>query len=63
VVVAEGIEDAAQRDLLVKMGCPYGQGYLFAKPVTAETVGTWLSGSHPIGTPMPTARTPSAVER
>ncbi|MFF5296327.1 putative bifunctional diguanylate cyclase/phosphodiesterase [Paractinoplanes globisporus] len=32
-VVAEGIEDAGQRDALARMGCPYGQGYLFSKPV------------------------------
>jgi diguanylate cyclase (GGDEF)-like protein/PAS domain S-box-containing protein len=32
-VVAEGIEDAGQRAALARMGCPYGQGYLFAKPV------------------------------
>ncbi|AGZ43170.1 putative bifunctional diguanylate cyclase/phosphodiesterase [Actinoplanes friuliensis] len=32
-VVAEGIEDAAQRAMLERMGCPYGQGYLFSKPV------------------------------
>jgi diguanylate cyclase (GGDEF)-like protein/PAS domain S-box-containing protein len=32
-VVAEGIEDAAQRALLERMGCPYGQGYLFARPL------------------------------
>ena len=32
-VIAEGIEDAAQRELLERMGCPYGQGYLFARPV------------------------------
>ncbi|MGX6608375.1 putative bifunctional diguanylate cyclase/phosphodiesterase [Micromonosporaceae bacterium Da 78-11] len=32
-VVAEGIEDADQRAALASMGCPYGQGYLFAKPV------------------------------
>jgi diguanylate cyclase (GGDEF)-like protein/PAS domain S-box-containing protein len=32
-VVAEGIEDAAQRELLERMGCPYGQGYLFSRPV------------------------------
>ena len=44
-VVAEGIEEAAQRALLARMGCPYGQGYLFAKPVAAETVEAWLSGS------------------
>ena len=49
VVVAEGIEDAAQRDLLAGMGCPYGQGYLFAKPVAAETVEAWLSGSQLAG--------------
>ena len=32
-VVAEGIEDAGQRAALAGMGCPYGQGYLFSKPV------------------------------
>jgi diguanylate cyclase (GGDEF)-like protein/PAS domain S-box-containing protein len=32
-VVAEGIEHAAQRELLERMGCPYGQGYLFARPL------------------------------
>lgn len=34
--VAEGIETQAQRDLLVDIGCPFGQGYYFSKPVTAE---------------------------
>ncbi|WP_067499786.1 bifunctional diguanylate cyclase/phosphodiesterase [Actinoplanes sp. TFC3] len=32
-VVAEGIEDAGQHSMLARMGCPYGQGYLFSKPV------------------------------
>ncbi|MET0495312.1 MAG: EAL domain-containing protein [Actinoplanes sp.] len=32
-VVAEGIEDAAQRVMLARMGCPYGQGYLFSRPI------------------------------
>ncbi|MDJ0325030.1 EAL domain-containing protein [Cryobacterium sp. PH31-AA6] len=32
-VVAEGIETTGQRDLLTGMGCRYGQGYLFSKPV------------------------------
>ncbi|MDB5824583.1 MAG: hypothetical protein JWR21_3287 [Herminiimonas sp.] len=36
-VVAEGIETSAQRDLLVSFGCDYGQGYLFSKPVPAES--------------------------
>ncbi|WP_031114051.1 EAL domain-containing protein, partial [Streptomyces sp. NRRL S-146] len=35
-VIAEGIEDTAQRDLLVGMGCRFGQGYLFARPMTVE---------------------------
>lgn len=35
-VIAEGIEYAAQRDLLAGMGCRFGQGYLFARPMTVE---------------------------
>jgi len=35
-VIAEGIETEVQRDLLVTMGCQYGQGYLLAMPVEAE---------------------------
>jgi EAL domain-containing protein (putative c-di-GMP-specific phosphodiesterase class I) len=31
-VVAEGIETAAQNELLSQFGCDYGQGFLFAKP-------------------------------
>jgi diguanylate cyclase (GGDEF)-like protein/PAS domain S-box-containing protein len=34
-VIAEGIEHPAQRDVLARMGCPLGQGYLFARPLTA----------------------------
>ncbi|MBK5258758.1 MAG: EAL domain-containing protein, partial [Thermoanaerobaculia bacterium] len=32
-VVAEGIETAAERDLLLFLGCEFGQGYLFARPM------------------------------
>ena len=35
-VIAEGIETVEQRDLLLAAGCDYGQGYLFAAPVSAE---------------------------
>ena len=34
-VVAEGIETTEQLECLAKLGCPYGQGYLFSKPVPA----------------------------
>jgi diguanylate cyclase (GGDEF)-like protein len=40
-VVAEGVETAAQRDLLVRMGCDELQGYLFAKPMSATALGLW----------------------
>ena len=35
-VIAEGVETTAQRDILLAMGCDYGQGYLYSKPVTAQ---------------------------
>ncbi|MDA0181866.1 EAL domain-containing protein [Solirubrobacter phytolaccae] len=35
-VVAEGIEEEAQWRTLRDLGCHYGQGFLFSKPLTAE---------------------------
>ena len=32
-LVAEGIEVTAQRDALHTLGCPMGQGFLFARPL------------------------------
>ena len=37
-VVAEGIETRAQYYLLRGMGCRYGQGYYFARPMPAEKI-------------------------
>ena len=32
-VTASGIESEAQRDLLISLGCPFGQGYLMSRPL------------------------------
>jgi EAL domain-containing protein (putative c-di-GMP-specific phosphodiesterase class I) len=37
-VVAEGIETAEQYRLLRQLGCRFGQGYFFARPLAAEAV-------------------------
>ena len=37
-VVAEGIETREQYRLLRQLGCRFGQGYLFSRPVSAEAV-------------------------
>lgn len=37
-VVAEGVETKAQLELLKHLGCERAQGYLFSKPVSAETI-------------------------
>jgi EAL domain-containing protein (putative c-di-GMP-specific phosphodiesterase class I) len=37
-VVAEGIETREQYRLLRQMGCRYGQGYLFARPMNTDAV-------------------------
>ena len=44
-VMAEGIENEVQRDLLISMGCQFGQGYLMAKPVGADQAETLLRAS------------------
>jgi len=42
-VVAEGIETPEQYELLQKLGCRYGQGFLIARPMPAEDVTRLLS--------------------
>jgi diguanylate cyclase (GGDEF)-like protein/PAS domain S-box-containing protein len=40
--IAEGIEGLVDRHLLADMGCPFGQGYLFSRPLEASEAVQWL---------------------
>ncbi len=44
-VVAEGVETAAQRDLLLQLGCTIGQGYFYSLPLSGEDFHWLLSSS------------------
>ncbi len=43
VVIAEGVETQAQRDLLLGWGCRLFQGYLFHRPQGCEDLLVWLT--------------------
>ncbi len=43
--IAEGIETEQQRDVLLEMGCKYGQGYWFGRPVTSDMATQILTES------------------
>jgi len=43
-VVAEGVEDERQAQILQALGCPMAQGFLFARPLTAPDLYDWLAG-------------------
>ena len=44
-VVAEGIETQHQLDVLKGLGCEYGQGYLFGRPLNATDTEQLLKNS------------------
>jgi EAL domain-containing protein (putative c-di-GMP-specific phosphodiesterase class I) len=48
-VVAEGVETVEQLDAVVALGCEYAQGYLFARPESAEVCAQRLWTSTPAG--------------
>ncbi len=44
-VVAEGIENEKQMQLLIKMGCDELQGFYICRPVRRQALSLWYSGS------------------
>lgn len=47
-IVAEGVETFAQVERLCELGCPFGQGYLFSRPVDADTTAQLLRATLPL---------------
>ena len=43
-VVAEGVENPRQQQILAELGCDELQGYLFARPMTARALLLWALG-------------------
>jgi len=52
-VLAEGIETPEQDQLLQNIGCRYGQGFLYARPLPAEEIGRLLRLPGKILPPIP----------
>ena len=45
-VIAEGVETGEQLALLRSLGCEYGQGYFFSKPLETEAAGKLIAAAH-----------------
>ncbi len=54
MVVAEGVENTAQRDEVVRVGCDYAQGYYFGEPMS-ETAIKAIDWASPLPHDLPNA--------
>ncbi|WP_170162304.1 diguanylate cyclase domain-containing protein [Caldimonas tepidiphila] len=54
--VAEGVEHAEQEARLLQLGCRFGQGYLFARPMPGEALDALLRQPFPLAPPSPPVR-------
>lgn len=41
-VIAEGVENERQSEILTSLGCPYAQGFMFARPMPRDQLLDWL---------------------
>jgi EAL domain-containing protein (putative c-di-GMP-specific phosphodiesterase class I) len=44
-LIAEGVEEKNQSDILIKLGCHEAQGYLYGKPMDSGLCTSWLQDS------------------
>jgi diguanylate cyclase len=42
-IIAEGVEDERQANILTNLGCPQAQGFLFGKPMLAPLLMEWIT--------------------
>lgn len=47
-VIAEGLENVEDLDVLREMGCEFGQGFFIARPLSPAALATWVT-EHPVG--------------
>ncbi|QEE43963.1 EAL domain-containing protein [Rhizobium sp. WL3] len=46
-IVVEGVETPEDAAILARLGCGTAQGYLFARPMPASALDTWIAGHQP----------------
>ena len=49
-VIAEGVETPVHGEMLLQLGCEFGQGYAIARPMPAESVMDWVAQWRPAAT-------------
>jgi diguanylate cyclase len=58
-VIAEGIETREQADVLRKLKCRTAQGFFYARPAPAATIGELLDAALPVAVPAVTVSSPA----
>ena len=47
-IIAEGIETDEQAQLLMNLGCPLAQGFLYSRPVDSAAFIAWWKARQPV---------------